>query len=101
MNKYSSVEQDSYTCPWGALLTTKGKEYEKTKEGRASYTVKKYVTDQFLTWVAKFLCTKAKSKVIERSEYQDVVDENNKRTDENKLLYKTRPLIIEHIFGTG
>ena len=48
----------------------------------------------------KFLCTKAKSREIERSEYQDVVDENNKRTFENLQLYKQRPLIIEHIFGT-
>jgi transposase len=93
-------EQDAYTCPQGALLTTNGNEYEKVKKGRATYTVQKYVTDQCLTCIARMLCTKAKRKEIERSEYQDVVDENNKRTAENKLLYKTRPLIIEHIFGT-
>ena len=29
-----------------------------------------------------------------------MVDENNKRTYENLELYKKRPLIIEHIFGT-
>lgn len=93
-------EQDAYTCPQGALLTTNGNEYEKAKKGRASYTVQKYVTGQCLTCTAKTLCTKGKRKEIERSEYQDVVDENNKRTEENKLLYKKRPLIIEHIFGT-
>jgi transposase len=93
-------EQDAYTCPQGATLTTNGNEYEKAKKGRSTYTVQKYVTDQCLTCVARTLCTKAKRKEIERSEYQDVVDENNKRTAENKLLYKTRPLIIEHIFGT-
>ncbi len=93
-------EQDAYTCPQGALLTTNGNEYEKAKKGRASYSVQKYVTDRCLTCIAKTLCTKGKRKEIERNEYQDVVDENNKRTDENKLLYKTRPLIIEHLFGT-
>lgn len=93
-------EQNVYTCPQGAVLSTNGNEYAKTKKGRAGYNVQKYVTDKCLTCVAKFLCTKAKSKEIERSEYQDVVDENNKRTDENQLLYKQRPLIIEHIFGT-
>ena len=93
-------EQDNYTCPQGAVLTTNGTPYEKAKKGRASYTVERYVTDMCLSCVARHLCTKAKSKVIERSEYQDVVDENNKRTDENQLLYKQRPLITEHLFGT-
>ena len=93
-------EQDIYTCPQGAILTTNGKEYEKTKEGRAGYLVKKYVTDQCLACIARFLCTKAKSREIERSQYQDVVDENNKRVDENLPLYKERQQIIEHPFGT-
>ena len=93
-------EQNGYTCPQGALLTTTGNEYEKIKKGRKTYTVQKYVTDQCLTCIAKTLCTKGKRKEIERSEYQDVVDENNKRTLENLELYKQRPLIIEHIFGT-
>lgn len=93
-------EQKTYTCPQGAILTTNGKTYQKTRKGRASYSVQKYVTDQCLSCVAKFLCTKGESKEIERSEYQDVVDENNKRVAENLPLYKTRPLIIEHPFGT-
>lgn len=93
-------QKDTYTCPQGATLTTNGKSYEKAREGRSSYSVQKYVTDQCLTCVAKLLCTKAKSREIERSEYQDVVDENNKRVDENLPLYKTRQQIIEHPFGT-
>jgi transposase len=93
-------EQDCYSCPQEATLTTNGKEYEKTKEGRAAYFVKKYVTDQCLTCIAKLLCTKAKSREIERSQYQDVIDENNKRVDENPKVYKLRQQIIEHIFGT-
>jgi len=93
-------EQDAYTCPQGAALTTDGKAYDKVKKGRATYSVQKYVTDQCLTCIAKLLCTKAKSKEIERSQYQDVVDENNKRTDENQPLYNKRQQVIEHIFGT-
>ena len=93
-------EQDVYTCPQGALLTTNGNEYQKAKKGRASYTVQKYVTGQCLTCIAKTLCTKGKRKEIQRSQYQEVVDENNKRTAQNKVLYKIRPLIIEHVFGT-
>ena len=37
---------------------------------------------------------------IDRSEYQDIIDENNKRVDENRELYKRRPSISEHVFGT-
>lgn len=92
--------QDAYTCPQGAILTTNGKAYDKVKKGRSTYSVKKYITDQCLACVARVLCTKAKSREIERSEYQDVVDENNKRVDENLPLYKTRQQIIEHPFGT-
>ncbi len=93
-------EQDCYTCPQGAILSTNGKEYEKKKKGRATYRVKKYVTEQCLKCIARTLCTKAKSREIERSEYQDVIDENNKRVYENPKLYKLRQQIIEHIFGT-
>ena len=93
-------EQDAYTCPQGAALTTNGKAYDKVKKGRSTYSVQKYVTDQCLACVARFLCTKAKSREIERSEYQDAVDENNKRVDENLPLYKTRQQISEHPFGT-
>lgn len=93
-------EDKTYTCPQGAVLTTNGKSYDKAKTGRTTYSVQKYVTGQCLACVARLLCTKAKSREIERSEYQDVVDENNKRVDENMPLYKTRQQIIEHPFGT-
>jgi len=93
-------EQDCYRCPKGAILSTNGKAYEKKKKNRTTYCVKKYVTDQCLLCVARFLCTRAKSREIERSEYQDVVDENNKRVKENPQVYKCRQQITEHIFGT-
>ncbi len=93
-------EDKTYTCPQGAVLTTNDKSYDKVKTGRTTYSVQKYVTGQCLACVARLLCTKAKSRKIERSEYQNVVDENNKRVDENMPLYKTRQQIIEHPFGT-
>jgi transposase len=93
-------EQDNYTCPQGAILTTKGKEYEKTKKGRTSYFVKRYETANCSSCPFKAFCTKANNRVIERSEYQDVIDENNRRVDENKDLYKKRQQMIEHPFGT-
>ena len=93
-------QQDNYTCPAGAVLTTNGHSYEKKKKGRASYFVKKYETANCLTCPFKALCTKAKNRIIERSEWQDIIDENNRRVDENPDEYKKRQQINEHPFGT-
>src|ERR1043166_2892338 len=72
-------QQDSYTCPQGAILTTNGREYLKTNKGWASYLVKKYQTAQCSTCPFKHFCTTSNTRIIERSEYQDVVNENNRR----------------------
>jgi hypothetical protein len=97
-----NAQEDNYTCPAGAVLKSDGKEYEKTKKGRSAYFVKKYETATCLSCPLRGLCTKSKKKqrVIERSEYQDVVDENNRRVDDNPQVYKTRQQINEHPFGT-
>ena len=93
-------QRDTYTCPAGCELSTNGKEYIKGKKDRTSYTVKTYSTTTCLTCPFKNSCTTSKYRKIERSEYQDIIDENNKRVDENWDLYKRRPLISEHVFGT-
>ena len=43
---------------------------------------------------------KNSGKVIERNEYQDYKDANDKRIAENKEFYRTRQQIVEHPFGT-
>lgn len=93
-------QTDSYTCPAGCQLTSNGKEYSKGKADRTSYTVKTYTTTECLTCPFKKSCTTSKYRKIDRSEHQDIIDENNKRVDENPALYKRRPLISEHVFGT-
>lgn len=46
-------------------------------------------------------CTKAKrGRSIYRSIHQDLLDEVDKRTRENKGLYTKRQMIVEHPFGT-
>jgi len=48
-------------------------------------------------------CTKntgGRGRVIERSEYQDYVDQNRINIEKNKALYKLRQSIIEHNYGT-
>ncbi|SRR6266498_26475 len=97
---YDGVK-DIYICPQGAVLTTNGKYYEKIRKSRTSYFIKKYNTQQCLTCPVKKLCTSAqRTRQIERSQYQEVIDENNKRVDANMALCKKRQQIVEHPFGT-
>ena len=93
-------QSDCYTCPAGAELTTNGKLYTKGRKDRTSYSVKAYTTKACTSCPFKQLCTGAKYRMIDRSEYQDIIDENNKRVDENWETYKLRQQISEHPFGT-
>jgi transposase len=97
-----NADKDCYTCPQGATLGTDGVEYEKKHIGRTSYLVKRYSTLQCNGCPVKHLCTTAKKggRAIERSTYQDAIDANNKRVNQNWELYKKRQQIIEHPFGT-
>jgi transposase len=93
-------QRDTYTCPAGCELTTNGKQYTKGRKDRTSYTVKTYTTNACSTCPFKKSCTTSKNRKIDRSEYQEIIDENNQRVDENRDLYKRRALISEHVFGT-
>ena len=93
-------ESDTYTCPAHQTLKTTGKWHKKTRE-RDSYEFKKYRTSACKEYPVKHLCTsRAAGREIDRSEYADAVDENNKRYQENRQLYRKRQEINEHIFGT-
>ena len=97
--KYNK-EDDSYTCPQGENLKTTGSWHKKTKE-KDSYQFKKYRTSACKECPVKALCTsRAGGREIDRSEYADAVEENNKRYQENQQLYRKRQEINEHIFGT-
>lgn len=92
---------DTYTCPQGHTLKTKGTWHKKTRE-RDSHLFKKYRTPQCSTCPVKHLCTGRKQggREIERSQYATAVEENKVRYENNSALYRTRQEINEHIFGT-
>jgi transposase len=91
---------DTYTCPQGETLKTTGNWHKKTKE-KDSYEYKKYRTPKCKECPVKHLCTSRKGgREIDRSQYADAVEENNKRYQENPQLYRKRQEINEHIFGT-
>jgi hypothetical protein len=91
---------DTYTCPQGESLTTTGRWHKKTRE-KDSYEFKKYRTPKCKECPVKYLCTsRAGGREIDRSQYADAVEENNKRYHANAQLYRKRQEINEHIFGT-
>jgi transposase len=96
---------DSYTCPQGHTLSTNGQWYKKTyirnEKEKSTSLVKHYKTKACLQCPAMHLCTvNKKGRMIERSQYADVVEENLRRVREHKEKYLRRQQIVEHPFGT-
>ncbi len=92
---------DTYTCPQGETLTTKGTWHKKTRE-RDNYRFKKYRTPKCKECAVKHLCTGRQKggREIERSQYAEAVEINNRNYKNNAALYRKRQEINEHIFGT-
>jgi len=89
-------QTDSYTCPAQEVLTTNGSYYDK-----GSYRIKPYKTNACKSCSIKQQCTQNKlGRMIERSEYQEVIEENRDRVLADPDYYRTRQQITEHQFGT-
>lgn len=89
-------EADTYTCPAGAVLITNGTIYKKR-----NHRVKRYYTKGCKGCELRAKCTTNKmGRFIERSIYQEALEENEKRVNENPEYYKLRQQITEHQFGT-
>ena len=87
---------DCYICPQGKIMTTNGRWHQAK-----TYRFKRYTTKACKTCLAKAECSKAIcGKAIQRSEYQEYVDRNKNRIEENKQLYRKRQQIVEHPYGT-
>lgn len=89
-------EKNIYICPQGTEL--KFMRFEKKREIThgvyANYSACRVCRN-------KDKCTKTKKgREICRSEFQGTMDIVDKRTKENKTLYKQRQEIVEHPFGT-
>jgi hypothetical protein len=62
--------------------------------------MKHYKTSACLTCVLFQKCTKnAKGRLIERSEYADLIYENKVRIENNYEIYRRRQAIVEHPYG--
>ena len=94
--KYDRTK-DTYTCPANRILDTNGTVYNK-----AGHKVKHYKNRQACkVCPVRHLCTVNKNgRFIERSIYQEALEENQKRVEENPQYYRLRQQITEHQFGT-
>ena len=94
--KYDKIK-DTYTCPADQVLSTNGSVYDK-----AGHKVKHYKNRQACkVCPVRHLCTTNKNgRFIERSIYQEALEENQKRVEENPGYYRLRQQITEHQFGT-
>jgi hypothetical protein len=82
-------EQDCYICPSGNQMKRVGKGVN-----RAHYKSFLYKTQQCKTCTIRKQCTNnKKGRVIERSQYQDIIDANQQRVLENPDYYKLRQQI--------
>lgn len=88
-------EEDCYICPSGERMTCSSGWID-----RGHYKSKVYKTKLCEKCQMRKICTQNKGgRVIERSEFQDIIDENNRRVLDNPDYYKLRRAIIEHPFG--
>lgn len=90
---------DSYICPAGQTLTTNGNQYDKNSS-KSNYKVKHYKTNECQKCPFVKQCTRNKNgRILERSEYADLIHANKLRLDSNKKLYLRRQAIVEHPYG--
>jgi len=96
--KYNKTT-DTYTCPANETLTTNGNWYAK-KNGKSITQMRHYKTSACLSCSLFKKCTKnAKGRLIERSEYADLIYENKVRIENNYEIYRKRQAIVEHPYG--
>lgn len=90
-------QKDTYTCPQGNTLKSNASTYK----GR-NYRFKQYKTNKCKNCPVRSLCTtsKANGKIIQRSEYQQFIENNKKNVEQNPQAYKRRQAIVEHPYGT-
>lgn len=94
-------EQDTYTCPQGAVLTTNGSVYTKHRGKSNQTSFHQYRTKACKSCPVRDRCTTAKNgKLIERNTYTPVFERNRQNIAANPELYKRRQAIVEHPFGT-
>jgi len=88
------AEDDVYMCPAGKRLTYR---YTNVEAGR---TLRRYWTNACRDCAIKHLCTTGKERRIARWEHEHLLEDVERRLDENPDKMRTRRQTAEHPFGT-
>ena len=92
-------DTDTYLCPSNERL----EHISSFMRGstKRPYKVKRYGTLNCAVCALRDQCTtNEKGRFIERPAHQEIVDRHNRRVAKNRLYYRQRQAIVEHIFGT-
>lgn len=87
-------DHDLYVCPAGKLLVF----VSHTRDGDMNY--RRYATTECWSCKLKKRCTKADQRVIRRWEHEHVLEDVQRRLDENPNAMRVRRETVEHPFGT-
>jgi hypothetical protein len=78
---------DTYQCPQGETLKNNRKMAKKRTNRAKGHQFKKYRTPACKACPVRHLCTsRTGGREIDRSEYADAVEENNKRYQETRTI---------------
>ena len=95
-NFYYDDKEDSYTCLQGHKLTSNGSWYRGN-----TYRFRQYKTRACKTCPVRYRCTSSRNgKIVQRSEYTPLLEQNRARVERDRIKYKRRQSIVEHPFGT-
>jgi hypothetical protein len=87
-------QDDVYICPAGERLSYR---YTNVEDGR---TLRRYWTNACQDCAIKHLCTTGKERRIARWEHEHLLEEVERRLDENPDKMRIRRQTAEHPFGT-
>lgn len=88
-------DQDLYVCPAGRSLM-----FVSHKRESGGLNLRRYATRQCWTCKLKKRCTTSSQRVITRWEHERVLEEVQRRLDENPQAMRLRRETVEHPFGT-
>jgi hypothetical protein len=72
--------------------------YNKTN-GKSINQMKHYKTNSCMSCAVLTMHQKQKGRLIERSQYADVIYQNKVRIENNYEIYRRRQAIVEHPYG--
>ena len=97
-NFYYNETENTYTCPQGHTLTT-NETWHKTDNGSR---FQQFKTVHCKGCPVRVKCTKSakNGKIVQRRVYAQNIENNRRRIENNKAIYKRRQAIVEHPYGT-